>query len=191
MNIANQLTLLRIVLIPIFMIVLTAQGDWGQLSVGMTAIPLQQVYAAIIFAVASVTDYLDGYLARKYQLVTSFGAFFDPMADKLLVLTAFILLVEMQRVPAWIVIVIISRELMVTGLRVLLAQHDGKVMSAALPGKIKTFSQMFAIVLYLLNNIGFNDWNFPMAQVLLYVCLFFTVYSGVDYFYHARFVWKK
>lgn len=188
MNIANKLTLGRIFMIPIFIILLTVPLDWGQVTWLGAVIPIHQLIAGIIFAVASFTDYLDGYLARKYNLVTSFGAFVDPMADKLLVLAALIMLVEYQMVPAWVTIIIISRELLVTGLRVLLAQHDGKVMSAAMPGKIKTFSQMFAIVFYLFNDAGFVLLNIPMADILLYVCLFFTIYSGVDYFYNARFV---
>ena len=189
MNIANKLTLFRICLIPVFMVLLLTSG-WGELTWFQTVIPLNQVLAASVFAVASFTDYLDGYLARKYHLVTSFGAFFDPMADKLLVMSALILLVQMQVIPGWMVMIILSRELMVTGLRVLLAQTDGKVMSAALPGKIKTATQMLAILLFLLNDLGANLLGFSLANVMLWLCLIFTIYSGVDYFYHARFVFK-
>lgn len=188
MNIANKLTLARILMIPVFILLLSLPLNWGEVTWLGAAIPTHQMIAGIIFAVASFTDYLDGYLARKYDLVSSFGAFADPMADKLLVMAAFIMLVSYNVIPAWIAIIIISRELMVTGLRVLLAQHDGKVMAAAMPGKIKTFSQMFSIVFYLFNDAGFVLLNIPMADILLYVCLFFTVYSGVEYFYQARFV---
>lgn len=188
MNIANKLTLARIMMIPVFILLLSLSLDWGQVTWLGAVIPVHQLLAGVVFAVASFTDYLDGYLARKYNLVTSFGAFADPMADKLLVMAAFIMLVAYNVVPAWIVIIIISRELLVTGLRVLLAQYDGKVMAAAMPGKIKTFSQMFSIVFYLFNDAGFIMLNIPMADILLYICLFFTVYSGVDYFYQARFV---
>lgn len=191
MNIANKLTLLRIALIPVFILLLIPALEWGEIILLGANIPLSQFIAALVFIIASFTDYLDGHLARKYNLVSSFGEFFDPMADKLLVIAAFVLLVELGRVPGWVVIVIISRELMVTGLRVLLAQHNGKVMAAALPGKIKTFSQMFAIIFFLLNDAGFVLVNVPFATLMLYVCLFFTIYSGVDYFYHARFVWKN
>lgn len=190
MNIANKLTLARIFMIPIFILILTLPLDWGVVTWLGATVPVHQLIAGIIFAVASFTDYLDGYLARKYNLVTSFGEFFDPMADKLLVLAAFMMLVEFGWVPAWIVIIIISRELLVTGLRVLLAKNDGKVMAAAMPGKIKTFSQMFAIIFYLFNDMGFAALNIPMADILLYICLFFTVYSGIDYFYQARFLFK-
>lgn len=190
MNVANKLTLARIFMIPIFILLLTLPLDWGQVTWLGATVPVHQLIAGIVFAVASFTDYLDGYLARKYHLVTSFGEFFDPMADKLLVIAAFLMLVEFGWVPAWIVIIIISRELLVTGLRVLLAKHDGKVMAAAMPGKIKTFSQMFAIIFYLFNDMGFALANIPIADFLLYICLIFTVYSGVDYFYQARFVFK-
>lgn len=190
MNIANKLTLARIFMIPIFILILTLPLDWRVVTWLGATVPVHQLIAGIIFAVASFTDYLDGYLARKYNLVTSFGEFFDPMADKLLVLAAFMMLVEFGWVPAWIVIIIISRELLVTGLRVLLAKNDGKVMAAAMPGKIKTFSQMFAIIFYLFNDMGFAALNIPMADILLYICLFFTVYSGIDYFYQARFLFK-
>ena len=191
MNIANKLTLLRIALIPVFILLLMPALAWGEIILLGANIPLSQFIAALVFIIASFTDYLDGHLARKYNLVSSFGEFFDPMADKLLVIAAFVLLVELGRVPGWVVIVIISRELMVTGLRVLLAQHNGKVMAAALPSKIKTFSQMFAIIFFLLNDAGFVLVNVSFATLMLYVCLFFTIYSGVDYFYHARFVWKN
>ncbi|KXU00852.1 CDP-diacylglycerol--glycerol-3-phosphate 3-phosphatidyltransferase [Streptococcus constellatus] len=134
-NIPNALTLLRIALIPIFILVLSLSY-----SVGM------HVFAAIIFAVASITDYLDGYLARKWKVVTNFGKFADPMADKLLVMSAFIMLIEMNMTPAWVVAIIICRELAVTGLRLLLFETGGTVLAAAMPGKIKTFTQMFSII---------------------------------------------
>lgn len=191
MNIANKLTLSRIALIPMFISLMILPLSWGQIEILGATIPVAQFWATIVFIVASITDYLDGYLARKYQLVTTFGEFFDPMADKLLVLAAFILLVELGIIPGWIVIIIISRELMVTGLRVMIVQNGGKVMAAALPGKIKTFSQMLAIIFYLLNDMGFVLIGIPFATIMLYVCLFFTIYSGADYFYRARFIWNS
>ncbi len=155
MNIANKLTILRMCLIPIFVILLIVPEFGQPLAIGGAVIPLNQFIAGVIFVVASFTDYLDGYLARKYQLVTAFGEFFDPMADKLLVIAALIMLVEMNRIAGWVVIIIVSRELLVTGLRVLLARSSGQVLAAALPGKIKTFSQMFSIIFYLFNDMGF------------------------------------
>ena len=189
MNIANKLTLLRMLMIPVFIFLLLNYSADQVVWLG-TAIPVNQVWAAVVFALASFTDFLDGYLARKYQLVTSFGAFFDPMADKLLVMAALILLVQLGSVPGWVVFIILARELMVTGLRVLIAQSNGKVMAAAMPGKIKTTTQMLAILCFLLQDVGRSVWGFSLANLLLYVCLFFTIYSGLEYFYHARYVFS-
>ncbi|MBG9981984.1 CDP-diacylglycerol--glycerol-3-phosphate 3-phosphatidyltransferase [Aerococcaceae bacterium DSM 111020] len=188
MNIANKLTILRMCLIPIFVILLIVPEFGQPIVMGGASIPLNQFIAGIIFVVASFTDYLDGYLARKYQLITAFGEFFDPMADKLLVIAALVMLVEMNQIAGWIVIIIVSRELLVTGLRVLLARSSGQVLAAALPGKIKTFSQMFSIIFYLFNDMGFAQLNIPMADILMAIAVFFTIYSGIEYFYKGRFV---
>ncbi|MCR8968992.1 CDP-diacylglycerol--glycerol-3-phosphate 3-phosphatidyltransferase [Facklamia sp. 7083-14-GEN3] len=186
MNIANRLTVFRIFLIPLFVCLLTLPLDWGNLTLLGTTIATPFFIGGLVFATASFTDYLDGYLARKLNLVTSFGVFADPMADKLLVIAALIMLVEHQFISAWMVIIIICRELLVTGLRVLLAQSNGKVMAAAWPGKVKTFSQMFAILFFLWNNAGFTWLPFSLAHLLMGIALFFTVYSGIEYFYKAR-----
>ncbi|WP_067193708.1 CDP-diacylglycerol--glycerol-3-phosphate 3-phosphatidyltransferase [Streptococcus sp. DD10] len=171
-NIPNALTLIRVCMIPIFILLLSF-GDNHFL----------RVIAAILFAVASLTDYLDGYLARKWNVVTNFGKFADPMADKLLVMSAFIMLIELNLAPAWVISLIICRELAVTGLRLLLVETGGTVLAAAMPGKIKTFSQMFAILFLLLN------WSF-LGQITLYIALFFTIYSGYDYFKGAGYLFK-
>ncbi|HFI2692149.1 TPA: CDP-diacylglycerol--glycerol-3-phosphate 3-phosphatidyltransferase [Streptococcus suis] len=171
-NIPNALTVGRILVIPIFILLLTV---WHS--------TVSHVLAALTFALASITDYLDGYLARKWQVVTNFGKFADPMADKILVMSAFIMLVELGFAPAWIVAIIICRELAVTGLRLLLVENGGTVLAAAMPGKIKTFSQMFAVIFLLLH------WNL-LGQITLYIALFFTLYSGYDYFKGASFLFK-
>ena len=171
-NIPNALTLGRILIIPVFIVLLTV---WQS--------SLSHVLAAIIFALASITDYLDGYLARKWKVVSNFGKFADPMADKILVMMAFIMLVELKMAPAWVVAIIICRELAVTGLRLLLVENGGTVLAAAMPGKIKTFSQMFAIIFLLLH------WNLS-GQVLLYIALFFTLYSGYDYFKGVAYLFR-
>lgn len=171
-NLPNLLTVVRIVLIPVFLVFASIPDVlvWHQV-------------AAVIFAVASLTDYLDGYLARKWQVVTNFGKFADPMADKILVMSAFIMLVEVGFVPAWVTAVIICRELAVTGLRLLLVENGGTVLAAAMPGKIKTFSQMFAVIFLL--------WHWTvLGQFTLYIALFFTVYSGYDYFKGAAYLFK-
>lgn len=170
MNLPNKLTLLRIILIPVFIIILSIPS-----ASYVFGIPLMHLLAAIIFAFASATDWLDGYLARRDNLVTNFGKFADPLADKMLVMTAFIMLVGISFVPAWVAAVIICRELAVTGLRLLLVENGGAVLAAAMPGKIKTATQMVSIILLLL---GFQT----IGTIVLYICLFFTIYSGYDYF---------
>lgn len=154
-----------------------------------SAIPVTNLIATIIFIVAALTDWFDGHLARKYNLITNFGKFADPMADKLLVTAAFIILVEMNVAPAWVIILIISRELAVTGLRLLLVE-GGEVLAAGQLGKIKTFTQMIAIPLLLLNNFPFAWTGIRVDLIFLYVCAFFAVWSGIDYFYKNRGVFK-
>lgn len=186
MNLPNKLTVLRIILIPIFMLVLLLPLDWGEVVLAGTVIPTTQLLGALIFAVASITDFADGQIARKQKLVTNFGKFADPLADKMLVMTAFIILVQMGKVPAWVASIIVCRELAVTGLRLIIVENDGKVMAAELPGKIKTMIQMFAILFLYLNNVFFINANIMIGEILLYICLFFTVYSGLDYFWKSR-----
>lgn len=189
MNLPNQLTILRICMIPVFILVVDLPLDWGQLTVGTTSLAITQLVGAIIFALASVTDWLDGKIARSRGLVTNFGKFADPLADKMLVMTAFIMLVGQGKAPAWVIAIIVCRELAVTGLRLLLVE-DGEVMAAAWPGKVKTATQMIAIILLFINNIPFNLINVPLDQIMLYACLIFTIYSGVDYFIKNRGVFK-
>ena len=145
MNLPNQLTVFRIILIPVFIILLSVPYAWQSLDVTGVMLPLNWLLAAIVFAVASITDFLDGQIARRQHLVTNFGKFADPLADKLLVMTALIFLTGFNVVPAWMTAVIVIRELAVTGLRTLIVENNGKVLAAQMPGKIKTFSQMFAI----------------------------------------------
>lgn len=171
-NIPNLLTVGRLAAIPFFLL--------------LTAIPnsaIAHTLAAILFALASLTDYLDGYLARKWQVVTNFGKFADPLADKILVMSAFIMLVGLDLVPAWVSALIICRELAVTGLRLLLLETGGEVLAAALPGKLKTVTQMLAVIVLLLHLS-------VLGNVLLYLSLFFTLYSGYDYFKGATFLFK-
>lgn len=189
MNLPNQLTVLRICMIPVFILVVGLPLDWGQLTVGTTSLAITQLVGAIIFALASVTDWLDGKIARSRGLVTNFGKFADPLADKMLVMTAFIMLVGQGKAPAWVIAIIVCRELAVTGLRLLLVE-DGEVMAAAWPGKVKTATQMIAIILLFINNIPFNLINVPLDQIMLYACLIFTIYSGVDYFIKNRGIFK-
>lgn len=182
MNIPNKITISRILLIPIFIIILSISFNWGAWDIGNETLPITHFVATIIFVIAAVTDWFDGYYARKHQLITNLGKFLDPLADKLLVSAALILLVELGLAPAWIVIIIISRELAVTGLR-LVAAGAGIVLAAGNMGKLKTATQMLAITLLLLHNYPFSYFGFPLDTIMLYIALFFTVLSGIDYFY--------
>lgn len=171
-NIPNLLTVGRILLIPVFLLLSSLPNSI-----------IFQYLAVIVFTVASLTDYLDGYLARKWQVVTNFGKFADPLADKILVMSAFIMLVGLDLVPAWVAAIIICRELAVTGLRLLLVEKGGEVLAAAMPGKIKTVTQMLAIIFLLLQLK-------TLGLITLYTCLVFTIYSGYDYFKGASFLFK-
>ncbi|WP_430882732.1 CDP-diacylglycerol--glycerol-3-phosphate 3-phosphatidyltransferase [Fusibacter sp. JL216-2] len=165
MNIANQLTILRILLVPVFMYFLLA----GNMNL-----------AAAIFIIASLTDFLDGYLARKMNLITNLGKFMDPLADKVLVMAAFICLVEIGSVSSWAVVIILGREFIVSIFRAV-AAAEGIVIAASWWGKLKTNSQMLAIVLLLFNNTPFEVMNGQLAQIILWIAVALTVISGVDY----------
>ncbi len=190
MNLPNKLTFLRLLLIPFFLVLTAYPFDWGTVEWLGSEIKIHILLAAILFIVASFTDWLDGYIARRDNLVTNFGKFADPLADKLLVASAMIMLVELGQAPGWVVAVIIAREFAVTGLRLLLVEQGGTVLAAAWPGKIKTVSQMFSIIFLLMNDFPFGWLGFSIGTILLYVALFFTIYSGFDYFYNARHLFK-
>lgn len=174
MNIPNQLTVLRILLIPVFLILFLIPFNWGTFTVLDSTITVAHLIATIVFVVASITDWLDGYLARKHNLVTNFGKFADPLADKLLVMAAFIALVGADIIPSWAVVLIVSRELAITGLRLLLAE-GGEVNAANMLGKIKTFTQLVAIPLLMLSNFPFAATCIRVDLIIFYVCVFFTV----------------
>lgn len=181
MNVPNKITLSRIFLIPIFILLLSIPWDLGTWNIGNNELPVIECIAAIIFLIAALTDWLDGYYARKYNLITNMGKFLDPLADKLLVAAAFILLVELQLAPAWVIIIIISREFAITGFR-LVASGEGLVLAASSMGKLKTVSQILAIALLLLHNFPFSYLHIPAGEIVLYIALILTVWSGIDYF---------
>ena len=186
MTLPNKLTLLRILLIPI-MVILYYTPLRNEPS-AFFAMSQAEFWIALIFIVASITDYLDGYLARKNNQVTTFGKFADPLADKLLVMAALLLLVGLSKVPLWIVIVILSREFIVTGIR-LVAVESGKVIEASNLGKYKTASTMLAIILLFYNEFGLKTligYDFSIANGVLYIALLLTIVSGMDYFYKNR-----
>jgi CDP-diacylglycerol---glycerol-3-phosphate 3-phosphatidyltransferase len=181
MNIPNQITISRILLIPIFMIFLLIDFNWGSLGILGAEVPVSHFIAAIIFIVAAGTDWLDGYYARKYNLVTNMGKFLDPLADKLLITAAFVGLVGLDMFPAWAAVVILSREFAVTGLR-LVASGSGEVIAASIWGKWKTVSQIVAAAAVLLHNPVFALAGIPFDLIMIYTAVILTVFSGVDYF---------
>ncbi|BCN31426.1 CDP-diacylglycerol--glycerol-3-phosphate 3-phosphatidyltransferase [Anaeromicropila herbilytica] len=172
MNLPNKITIFRICLIPVFLFFLLDDS-----------IPNGDYISAAVFVVASLTDFADGYIARKYNLVSNFGKFMDPLADKLLVCSALICFVQLDLVPAWIIIVIISREFIISGFR-LVASDNGVVIAASYWGKFKTTAQMIMSVLLIVNFDGvvFNT----LEQVFIYISLVLTVVSLIDYLYKNR-----
>ena len=192
MNLPNKITIARILLVPIMMLMpyigITAKTSFG--------LPIVNIIILIIFLVASFTDYLDGHIARKRNIVTNFGKFLDPIADKLLVLAALVMLVEAGIIPGWIPIIIAAREFMVSAIRMLVAT-EGKVIAASKLGKIKTVTQMVAI------SLAFLDTNYFMSfvcgaltgfalilnilmSVAMILAVIATIWSGVDYFMKSK-----
>ncbi|MCD7814476.1 MAG: CDP-diacylglycerol--glycerol-3-phosphate 3-phosphatidyltransferase [Lachnospiraceae bacterium] len=166
MNLPNKLTMLRVCLVPVFVVLMLVDG-----------IPYGNIWAGILFILASATDALDGHIARKNNLVTDFGKFMDPIADKLLVCSAMICLVAQQKLAAWMVIIIIGREFVISGFR-LVASDKGTVIAASYWGKFKTVFQMIMIVM-LLYDFG-TVWN-TLSEIVVWIALLLTVISLVDY----------
>ena len=166
MTTANKLTSVRMILVPVFLAFLIIA-------------PIQNFWAAIaVFILASLTDLLDGHIARKYNQISDFGKFLDPIADKILTIAAFVGMVEIGLASSWVAIIIITREFMVTGLR-LIAASDGNVIAAGIWGKAKTVSQMAAIIIVLFFHV--MGWSAVPGMVMLGICTLLTIYSGYDY----------
>ena len=181
MNLANKITVARIFLVPIIMFFLLVRLDLPSIRIDDFQITYNQIIATLIFIIAASTDGLDGYIARKRKQVSNLGKLLDPLADKLLVAAVLISLVEMNKLAAWIAIVIIAREFAVTGLRQI-ALLDGKVVAASKWGKWKTGVQITAIIALLLNNFPFTFIHFPFDTVSAWAAALITIYSGIDYF---------
>lgn len=170
MNIANKLTLFRIALVPIFIATTIFLG-------------IESVIPVAIFVVASLTDMLDGHLARSRNLITTFGKFMDPLADKILACSALIMLVEYGKVSGWAVSIVLAREFIISGFR-LIASNSGTVIAASIYGKLKTITQFFAIILILVNASIFKI-PFSLDIILWYISVVLTIISAVDY------IWKN
>lgn len=167
MNLPNKLTILRVIMIPFFVAALLYDGGADQ---------NMRYVAAALFIIASLTDMLDGKIARKYNLVTNFGKFMDPLADKLLVCSALICMIELRELPAWMVIIIISREFIISGFR-LVASDNGVVIAASYWGKFKTTFQMIGVVLLIFNIPALST----LTTIIVWIALALTVISLVDY----------
>ena len=190
MNLANKLTLIRIILVPVFLIFIAGKG----------IIPYSSTIATAIFVLASITDKLDGYIARSRNQITNFGKFMDPLADKLLVTAALISLVELHIVPGWAAVIIIAREFAVSGLRAI-AAAQGRVIAASWWGKIKTVIQIIALILLLL-KVNINDFEYltklvdsndmwkqffnVVPSIMLMAAVIITLISGYEYFKHNK-----
>lgn len=180
MNLPNRITVARILLVPVIMVFLQVK-TFPVINIDDFTITYNQIMATLVFIIAASTDGLDGYIARKRKLVTNLGKLLDPLADKLLVSAVLIYLVELGKIEAWIVIVIIGREFAVTGLRQI-ALLEGIVMAASKLGKWKTGIQITAIIALLINNFPFTFINFRFDLISVWAAVVITVYSGVDYF---------
>ncbi len=174
MNLPNKLTMFRVILIPFFVVFLlvdiTSADNW---------------IALAIFIIASLTDFLDGKIARKYNLVTNFGKFMDPLADKLLVCSALVCLVELERIPAWVVIIIIAREFIISGFR-LIASDNGVVIAASYYGKFKTTFQILMICLMIADIEAIS----MLTMVVMWIAVILTVVSLIDYLVKNKDVMK-
>ena len=169
-NVPNTLSLIRVFLAPLVLLFLSLRIDTPILF--LPSLSWGDALAAIVFIIAAITDSLDGYIARKHHLITTLGKFIDPLADKVLVIAAMLALIELGRVPAWIVMVIITREFVVTGLR-LVAAAEGVVIAASKGGKLKTVTQIIALSMLIL--------NIPGGMIVMWIAMILTVWSGMEY----------
>ena len=197
MNLANKLTIFRIILVPI-MVIIPFLGINGE----VFNVPLTWIRIDFIFILASITDKLDGYIARSRNQITTFGKFLDPIADKILVLAAMIMLVESNRLPAWIPIIVLFREFIVSGYRLVAVEKGGKVIAASIWGKLKTVTQMLALVLAIIDvNPFFESFKGSLSgtsliingasTILMIISVFATIFSGVNYITAGKDLFKE
>ena len=186
MNLPNRLTVLRIVLVPaVILVYILPYAQMGieprMFTVGSVRISIINLIALAIYFIAAFTDFLDGYIARSRNMQTTFGKFADPIADKMLTTTMFLLFVSRGIIPVVPVIIMVCRDIVVDGCR-MLAASNGKVVSAQMMGKLKTVLQMLTIALILLNNLPFELWGLPVSEIMLWFSAFVSMASGVSYF---------
>ena len=190
MNLPNKLTIFRIILVPIMVIITFFDID------------IKWILVDAIFIIASLTDKLDGHIARSRNLVTTFGKFLDPIADKILVLAAMLVLVEAAKLPAWIPIIVLFREFIVSGYRLVAVEKGGKVVAASVWGKLKTVTQMVALVLAIINPnafgacftgilSGFSFWYNLIVTILMIISVVATIFSGLDYIVKGKDLFKE
>lgn len=197
MNLPNKLTIFRIILVPVMVIIslLNIQGTFLN-------IPITYWLINLIFIVASITDHLDGKIARKYNLITAFGKFADPLADKILVLSAMLILVEFGKIPAWIPIIVLTREFVVSGYRLIAVEKGGQVIAANIWGKLKTVTQMIAIILSFIDLNAFctclkgtlTGWNLAiniLSSLFMLVSVVATIFSGWSYIKGGKELFKN
>lgn len=178
LNLPNMLSISRIFFVPVIMVFLSLRTQFGFIE----GVNIGDMLAGLVFIIASLTDAADGYIARKRGLVTNLGKFIDPLTDKIMVVAALVALVELQRIPAWMVVVIITREFIVTGLRVI-AASEGVVIAASTGGKMKTVSQIIGVVLLL--------FNIKWGVQVMWVAMLLTAWSGVDYVIKSKDILDK
>lgn len=192
MNLANKLTIFRIILVPV-MIIATFINWSGE----FLGVPTVAWVLNLIFIIASITDKLDGHIARSRNQITTFGKFLDPIADKILVITAMIILVEIGRIPAWIPTITVFREFIVSGYRLVAVENGGKVIAASMWGKLKTVTQMIAIIIAFIDNNAFGTvftgdlTGLPfiinaLTTLMMSVCTIATIFSGWDYIKNGK-----
>lgn len=210
LNLANKLTIFRIILVPVIMLIPIIDRLWG-ISGAFLGISTAFWIMNIIFIIASITDKLDGHIARSRNEVTTFGKFLDPLADKILVISALIILVEYGKIPSWIPIIVLAREFIVSGYRLIAVEKGGKVIAASIWGKLKTVTQMIAIICCFLDKFKFGQFIFRvpseaemmmnsaaiymttgqfiiniLATVMLVISVVATIFSGVDYLKNGK-----
>lgn len=196
MNLPNKLTVIRIILVPLLVLVWLFPYHLLGVSfpifeIGPVSLSLLNIIVLVIFGIASFTDYLDGHIARKNNLITTFGKFADPIADKLLVNTTLIILCYKGMIPVVPVILMLGRDTIVDGCR-MIASQNGVVVAAGLMGKLKTVLQMIAIILSILNNLPFELIGIPMSSILIWFASFVSIISGYSYFSQLKqFIFKS